>query len=342
MEGSTKQSVVLLGGSGVQSWRYLSRIDDFDVTVVAPATDSGGNTGLINMFEGSEVMVSGDIGKIAAAFLSGAGDNEAREFLLHRIQFEPLKGYTMGNLVQLVAHEMTGSYGSALDLLGRIFPFNARLMLATRDVPVLCAEYANGEVMKYEHEIDEVSDDTRGSVEKLWVEPADMRINPAAEKALDQAEYIGIGPGDVYTGYGSILVVPGVREALIRAHTRGAKIVAVMNLMTKPGHTGGWSAARHVDCLLDQFQVPLNAVLVNTEPIDEEAISRYEAKNSEVVVADIEDEYREVTVLRGELVDEAPKDRPGGDAVPRSFIRHDPVALHALFLQYQRSQSKHH
>lgn len=330
--------VVILGGSGTQAWRYLARIDDFDVTVIAPATDSGGNTGFINMFEESNVLVSGDLGKVAAAFLSGAhGTNSARSFLTHRLQFAPLKGYTMGNIAQIAAHEIAGTQTEALALLSDIFPFNARLLLASESMPILCARYASGGTVKYEHAIDNSSHAESGAIADLWTEPEDIRATRAVVEAIESADYIVLGPGDLFTSKGATIVVPGVREAIRAAREKNhTRVIDVVNLMTKVGHTAGFTAREHVDVIMDLFEVPVDAIFVNNGTIRPEDIARYESVGAEQVRHTVGERYRDLPVFADDLVDANPQTPAEGDTVSRSYLRHDPIALHALFLQYHR------
>jgi len=268
--------------------------------------------------------------------LPGGGDNSARRFLTHRIQFDPLKGYTVGNIAQIAAHELAGSHTEALDLLADIFPFNARLLLATETMPILCAKYSEGAVVRHEHALDDTRYDQKGSIEKLWTEPEDISATPSVVEAIESADYVILGPGNVFNSKGAVLVVPGMRKAIEHARTQGARVIDVVNLMTKVGHTAGLTAREHVDIVLDQFNIPLDAVFVNNEPIAPEAVLRYEAAGAELVRHTLGERYRDLTIYADDLVDRNPQEPVPGDTVSRSYLRHDPIALHSLFLQYHR------
>lgn len=68
-------------------------------------------------------------------------------------------------------------------------------------------------------------------------------LNPSAKEALNEAEYIIITPGDLYTSILPLFLVVGLANALMLTK---AKIIYCGNLMTKRGETDNFSAS---DCL---------------------------------------------------------------------------------------------
>ena len=61
---------------------------------------------------------------------------------------------------------------------------------------------------------------------------------------MAESDFIVMAPGDLYTSSIPNLLVRGVPEAL---HRPAAKLVFVLNLMTKRGETLGYPASRHIE-----------------------------------------------------------------------------------------------
>ena len=126
----------------------------------------------------------------------------------------------------------TASY--VLKTKGKVIP-------VTFDKTNLCAEYENGIILKGESHIDENHKET-SRIKNAFLEPR-ASANPYALQRIEESNLIIIGPGDLYTSIIPILLVDGMRERIQASH---AKIVYVMNLMTKSGQTSGYTAMDHI------------------------------------------------------------------------------------------------
>src|SRR5207249_4763302 len=82
-----------------------------------------------------------------------------------------------------------------------------------------------------------------------------------ARKALERADKILIGPGDLYTSVIPCLLAEGVPEA-IRACD--GEVIYVCNVMTKHGETYGFKASDFVREIHRYLGRRVDAVVVNT------------------------------------------------------------------------------
>ena len=71
---------------------------------------------------------------------------------------------------------------------------------------------------------------------------ADISVYPPVLEAIQNADYIFIGPGDLFTSIIPNLIVPGVTEALQKTT---AKIYYIINIMTKFGETEAFAGRAH-------------------------------------------------------------------------------------------------
>src|SRR6185503_19371950 len=108
-----------------------------------------------------------------------------------------------------------------------------------------------------------------------------VRPWPDALRALINADAIVVGPGSLYTSVLPNLLVDGVASTL--SAVRGARIV-VMNLMTQPGETDGFSLDDHLRVLREHTDRDLfDYVLVNRTPPTPAQLARYRSEGAQLI-----------------------------------------------------------
>ncbi len=100
-----------------------------------------------------------------------------------------------------------------------------------------------------------------GRIQRVALDPPDVRAYPPALKAIFQAELILIGPGSLYTSILPNLLVPDLAQAL--QHARAPKVY-ICNLAQQPGETDNYDVADHVAAILQHIPSNfLDMVLAN-------------------------------------------------------------------------------
>ena len=112
----------------------------------------------------------------------------------------------------------------------------------------------------------------------------DARINPKARQAIEMADYLIIGPGDLYTSIIPVILADGVSAAIKKSK---AKIVFIMNLMTKSGQTTGYKASDHIGDLTRYLGRKPDFVLINNTRISEKILESYKRYNEISVKNDL-------------------------------------------------------
>ena len=98
-------------------------------------------------------------------------------------------------------------------------------------------------------------------IERVWIEPGDVRASSDALAAIADAEIVVLGPGSLYTSVLPVLLIPEIRRAV--AEAPGVRVYAC-NVATQPGETEGHDLADHVEALLAHTQPDLvDLVLAN-------------------------------------------------------------------------------
>ena len=113
---------------------------------------------------------------------------------------------------------------------------------------------------------------------QLMTEPENPRASQRAVDAILKADAIILGPGSLYTSVLASLIVPGIRDAVIRS--KAVKIY-VCNVMTQPGETDGYGAYEHVRALIRHMGCQcLDYVVVNEQKASPDILAKYEKEGA--------------------------------------------------------------
>lgn len=308
--------VVTIGG-GTGSHVALMGLKKYPVKLSAIVTmmDSGGSSGKLR--EELGVLPPGDVRQCLVAL--SESPKLLRELFNYRFEEGGLKGHNFGNIFLSALEKSSGGMKEAISEVGRILRIKGAVVPVTFDTSDLCVELENGEKIIGETHIDELEVTVDRSKIKRAYLSTPATINDDAKIAIEEADLIVIGPGDLYTSIIPNLLVAGVPEA-IKA-SKGKKIF-VLNLMTKLGQTTNYSAKEHLSDLEKYLgKDVIDYVLINSKKPRKETLERYEEFNEFPVEDDLgEGKYN---IIRENLIKDVILVNPQGDALRRSFIRHD-------------------
>ncbi len=270
------------GGSG--HFALLSALRDIDnlkIQAVVSMADSGGSTGRLRDELG--VLPPGDVLKCLVAL--SAKRRRYRELLMKRFNdtgSKKLKGHSVGNMLLTFLSEYIDDFPAATLAFGELLETKGMVLPVTTNKIHLVATLADGKKIYGETHID-VAKEVRAPIVKLELKSVDKKqiaAYPPALKAIKQADYVIVGPGDIYTSIIPNLVVPGVKEALM---TTQAKLVYVVNLMTKKGETDGFSGDDFI-ALIKKYigRVPDVIIANSTEP-NKRILKPYKEEGAELV-----------------------------------------------------------
>ncbi len=316
-----KKSVVVIGGgTGIYPvLRGLKMYRDLDVTAVITMADSGGSTGRLRDEFGQ--LPVGDV-RMALAALSADVNNHSellRELFLYRFdKGEGLNGHNLGNLLLVALTDMLGSELEAVKAASRILRVRGTVLPVTQDRVHIVATYDDGVEVEGEHDIDEPPEERfEHRITNLATNPI-ATITPDAKKAIEEADMVVLGPGDLYTSLMANCVVEGVSEAIQASE---AKFVFVTNLMTSQGQTHDMTAKDHVEEVLKYVGRAPDTVVVNTAKVSKELLDRY----AEAFQYPVVDDMNEVAcnIVRADLLDDTPVEKKQGDVLQRSLVRGD-------------------
>jgi uncharacterized cofD-like protein len=309
--------VVIGGGTGLSTLLRGLKVYSSNITAIVTVADDGGSSGRLRREIG--VLPPGDIRNCLAAL----ADEEKLLTELFQYRFaagDGLMGHSFGNLFLTAMSEITGDLEQAVAASSKVLAIRGRVLPATLSDVNLWAEMEDGRVIEGESNIPQAG----GKIVNVGCIPADPPALPAVVKAIEEAEYIIIGPGSLYTSIIPNLLVPEIREAI--ASVKVPRIY-VCNIMTQPGETEGYTVGDHI-AAIDRISKDklFDAVLVHRKSPSPISLERYARENSHPVYLD----RHEVAQLNRRIVmaNVMEEDEVMG------YVRHDPNQLARVLLRW--------
>ena len=316
-----KKVVVVGGGTG--TFTVLSGLKKYplELSAVVAMSDNGGSTGILRDELG--VLPPGDVRQCLVAL--SRSDQLMRTLMNYRFSNGTLKGHSFGNLLLSALERITGSFDLAVEKASEILLLEGKVLPATLDKIHLIAHLANGKTVRGEAKIEKTN---LLSLKHLSLKPS-PKANPKAITALTNANLIIFAPGDLYTSIIPTLLVPGIPQAITQSK---AKKVYVCNLMNKLGHTDGFSVEDHVLKLEEYLGGEIHNVIVNNQKPSPLLLKKYAREGEHFVEfkksASSPRNYITHALIRKKVFASVP-----GDAIRRTFIRHDPERLARLIFK---------
>ncbi|MBI4338206.1 MAG: YvcK family protein [Chloroflexi bacterium] len=281
-----RKVVVIGGGTGTSTALRGLKRESCQVTAVVTMADSGGSSGRLR--DELDQLPPGDVRQCLVAL---AADDRATALLAKLLEYRfprgnGLSGHSFGNLFLAALTEITGDIGSAIAEASRILRVQGTVLPVTLTKTTLKARLADGTEIAGEAAIGERHENLELPIDYVYLDPRAYPYPPVLE-AIDEADAIVIGPGDIYTSIIPNLLVEGVAEAILKSQ---AIKVYVCNLMTKPSESHGFKASsflRMVCQYLGTHQ-PLDYMVVNAAPVPAQMLERYCRSGQHPVVVDVE------------------------------------------------------
>lgn len=310
------QIVTLGGGTGhSQVLRALKGLPDVAITGVCPSTDSGGSTGILQR-EYDGAGYTGDLTKCVVALSS---DEVLARALSYRYASGSLHTHSVKNLL-FHALLKVSVLTEALETLWRVCGLGAhRVLPVTSDKTELCATLKIGSTVSGEANIDDLAKNPLWnpevhSISHIYLKPEVPALSLVTEAVLG-ADYIVVCPGDLYSSVIPTLLPVGMREAIGASR---AKIIVVLNIMTKQGETDNYTAADFIEKIESYLGRPAAHIVANSAPIPEEVLLQYSLERKV--------EFGSATHGADSRVIQAPL----AAVSERGHVRTDPQALQAV------------
>ncbi len=236
------------GGTGLST--LLSGLKNYTTQVSAIVTmaDDGGSAGRLRRLLG--VPPFGDLRHCLAAL--SLEEEIMTKLLDYRFKGEryqrddALGGHNFGNLLLTALTDITGDFESAIEEASRILKIKGRVLPSTKEDVHIWAETTSGDKIYGEQNIDLGKYDGDRTIKRLHLDPANAAGYGAAIEALEQADIITAGPGDLYTSIMPNLLIKDIVDAINRSKAKKAFII---NIANKPFETPHYKVIDYVKAI---------------------------------------------------------------------------------------------
>lgn len=298
------------------------------LSAVVSMSDSGGSNKRIRDEFG--LLPTSDIRQCLVA-LSDENKEKGllRKLFMYRFEKgEGISGMTFGNLFMAALSDILGSQEEAIRQTGKVLRIHGSVIPVSFTKTNLTATYEDGSILNEEHVIDEPEHDGAMKITDISLNP-EATANPEALSAIQSADCIVLGPGDLYTSVLPNLLVTGICEAITQTK---ATLVYIMNLMTKFGQTYNFTATDHIQILEKYLGKRINVIIVNNSTLPDEALSLYAKYHELPVVDDLDKAGDSYTIIRDDVASSIITTKSSTDTLIRSLIRHDSEKLASVLL----------
>ncbi|MDD3735222.1 MAG: YvcK family protein [Candidatus Pacebacteria bacterium] len=315
MPKNQKKIVTIGGGTG--TFVMLSGLRDYplNISAIVSMADNGGSTGILR--EEIGVLPPGDVRRALVA-LSSQSQKILIDLFNYRFNEGTFNGHSFGNIFLAALEKITGNTQKAIDEASKMLDVKGKIFPSTLTKCHLFAQLENGKIIKGETNIDIPKHNTNAPIKRVWLKPR-AKANPQAIKAIQNADFIILGPGDLYTSIIPNLLCSGIKNALIKSK---AKKIYIVNLMTKFGETNNFKASDFVKTI-EKYTTKnlLDFIIINNKMPTKKRLEKYREEKAQLVEIDEENFPKTAQIIKTDLLR------------PRGFIRHDPNKLAKTIFQ---------
>ncbi len=264
------------GGTGLSTLlRGLKKFEKVEITAVVTVMDDGGSSGIIR--EEFGILPPGDIRNNIVALAQD--ESLMAQIMAYRfLEGTRFKDQSLGNLIIAALTKINGSFPAAIENISSILAIKGKVLPVTEESVQLVAQMSDGSIVTGESNITKKN----GKIKEIGLsKPA--RPFPKVIEEISKSDIVIIGPGSLFTSIIPNLLVDSIPEIL-----KTKPKILVANLMTQPGETTGMNAEEHLSIVERYLKSEIDKVIVNSQPIPQDVLERYEREGSRQVLCESE------------------------------------------------------
>jgi len=318
---STNLKIVAIGGgTGLPTILEGLRKYTKNLSTISTVTDSGRSSGILR--KEMNVLPPGDIRNCLIALSNS--EKLMSDLFQYRFENGSLNGHSFGNLFIATLTKITGSFEKAIEETSRILKLTGKVLPSTFQNTNICAELEDGSIIEQEDNIIDRNNKEvyiRSKIKKVFLNPEAV-ANPAAIKAIEQADLIILCPGSLFTSIITNLLVKGIPEAIQNSK---AKKIYICNIMTQISQTHNYRASDHLKQVSNYVGQHPDFIILNTKLPPENIIESYKKENAFLVENDIEairQMFPQTKIIQEKLLDDAAEKKLLWEK--KDLLRHNP------------------
>lgn len=315
--------VAIGGGTGLSNMLRGLKCHTGKLTAIVTMADDGGGSGTLRNELG--MPPPGDVRNCLQALANTEPTME--QLLAYRFKDGCLAGQSLGNLFLAALNDISGSFYGAVRKLSEVLAITGKVLPVTAEDVHLMASFDDGTHVIGESKIMSHKKQGDRRISRVALMPENPPALSDSLVAIENADIILIGPGSVYTSIIPNLLTDGIAEAIANSD---ALKVYVLNVSTEDGETENYTAADHVQAILNHAGCRIfDYCLANSTPMPEEVARRYAEQGAAQTLVDEEELARLgiETILRPML------DCSGG------YAHHDSKKLALEIMELYREKS---
>ena len=301
--------VAIGGGSGLNT--VLEGLKNYTRNITAIATVSD---------YGEEQTVSRKslnikpIDDITGSIVSLSNNDKVVEKLFnHKFEEGALKGYQFGDIYFSAMQDICNSFETSITKNNEVINMVGKVIPVTLDEIEIQAELENGYIIKEKSKIQEMVTEKFTKINRIKLNPSNIKVAPGVIEAIQDADCIIIGPGSLYTNVIPNLLVNGVSKAI--KESKAIKVY-VSNIMTEPGQTDDYSVSDHLKAIIAHCGIGIvDYCIYDTGEVIPEIVKHYNLEGQDLVIPDIQ-KVKGIKFLQRDLA-----------TVTQKYIRHDPTLV---------------
>lgn len=272
-----RPKIVCLGGGNAMPKAVLSGLKKHPVKIsaICAMLDTGGSSGRLRKDYG--IVSPGDIRRALIALADTSPVME--ELFNYRFETGELSGHSFANLLITALELSTNDYQKTIKEIKKILHIKHEVLPVTLDKSELYAVLEDNQIIKGESNIDRPKHNGSLKIKQVYLEPKIGAYTPVL-RAIEEADLIVIGPGDLYSSLAQILLVGDVARCILKSP---AKKVYICNLMTKFGETNDFSVLNFTNQIEKWMGGYLDFVLYNNYFPDKAKIEEYKREHPELL-----------------------------------------------------------
>lgn len=316
------KKIVTIGG-GTGNSILLRGVKNFtsNITTIVTVADDGGGSGVLR--EDLGMLPPGDIRNCLVAL---ANTEPIMEKLInYRFSNGQLKGQSLGNLLIAAMNDICGDFNEAIKEISNVLAITGKVLPMTLDNVKLFAELEDGSTIEGESNITFLNRKNGGKIKRVYTSP--KLILPLKESidSIMDADIVLLGPGSLYTSIIPNLLVTDISQALKETK---AEVVYILNIMTQPGETNGYSVTDHVAAIIDHANSNIiDKIVVNSKEVDKYAKYRYKSIENSTPIYLTDEDCEDMKELGIEIIEADICD------ISYDYIVHDPNKLMKAILE---------
>ncbi len=309
--------VVIGGGAGLNYvLKGLKKYTD-NLTAIVTVSDYGEASS-----DSRAMLETLPLEDIKESLIALSTDEEEMESLLeYKFQDGKLKSLSFGDIYLLAMQNIFKDFSKSVKKSSTVLNMTGKVLPVTMEEMKICAELEDGTVIENRSEIRQIVSNKSSKINRIYINPTNCRVAPGVAEAIEEADAIIIGPGNLYTNVIPNLLVKGVTRAI--RNCKGFKIY-ISNIMTEPGQTDNYSLSDHIKAIIDHTgEGIMDYCIYDTGEIVPEIIRKYNMEGSDLVEQDTaKARALGIHLLKRDLA-----------TVENEHIRHNPDAIAASIIE---------